>query len=237
LLADPVRLVRMDAARALADVPESQLAPGDGPRRAAALAEWVAAQRFNADRPESLTNLATLAMVTGRPDEAVADFEAAIALDPTYAPAVVNLADLYRATGREEQSEAALRAALARTPDAAAVHHALGLALVRQRRTGDALAALRRAAELSPDEPRFGYVYAIALHDTGDPGAATAALEAALTRHPNDRASLQALIAYQMEAGNRSRALALARRLETLEPDSPEVRRLREGLEREPPAP
>jgi tetratricopeptide (TPR) repeat protein len=230
LLADPTRLVRMDAGRALAELPAARLAPGDAPRRDAALAEWVAAQRFNGDRPEGLVNLGTLSAVQGRSEEAAATLESALALDPTYAPAAVNLADLWRARGREADAEAVLRAALERTPDAAALHHALGLSLVRQHRTDEALRALGRAAELAPEEARFAFVYGVGRHDSGDRAGAIETLEAALARHPYDPSLLGALVSYQQEAGAPAKALAHARVLLEVRPNDPQLRALVDRL-------
>jgi predicted CXXCH cytochrome family protein len=199
MLGDPVRLVRMAAARALAGEPESLLPAEARSRFTAALDEWIAAQRFNADRPESLTNLGALYLERGAVDEAAALFSQAIKLDPTFIQASVNLADVRRARGDEAGAEQTLREALMRNPDAAALHHALGLSLIRQGRTADALAALKDAQRLEPGHARFAFVYAVALHDTGKPAAAISSLRGALRRHPYDRDMLAALAAYERE--------------------------------------
>jgi len=200
MLKDPVRLVRMAAARALAGEPEGLLPPDARSRFTAALGEWIAAQRFNADRPESLTNLGALYLERGAIDEAEKFFSQAIKLDPTFIQASVNLADVRRARGDEAGAERTLREALIRNSDAAAVHHALGLSLIRQGRTADALAALRDAQRLEPMNARFAFVYSVALHDTGNPAAAIANLREALRRHPYDRDMMAALTAYERES-------------------------------------
>jgi len=199
MLKDPVRLVRMAAARALAGEPERLLPAGARDRFTAALDEWIAAQRFNADRPEALTSLGALNVERGALDEATTLFRQSIALDPTFIQASVNLADVYRARGNEAEAERILREALTRNPDAAAVHHALGLSLIRQGRTPDALAALGNARRLAPENPRFAFVHAVALHDMGKPVAAISSLKEALSRHPYDRDMLAALAAYEQE--------------------------------------
>ncbi len=199
ILGDPVRLVRMAAARALAGEPEGFLPAGARSRFTAALDEWIAAQRFNADRPEALTNLGALYLERGAIDDAATLFSQAIKLDPTFIQATVNLADVHRARGDEAGAEQALRDALTRNPDAAAVHHALGLSLIRQGRTADALAALKDAQRLEPMNARFAFVYAVALHDTGKQAAAISNLREALNRHPYDRDMLAALAAYERE--------------------------------------
>jgi tetratricopeptide (TPR) repeat protein len=226
LLDDAVRLVRMDAARALAGEPEARLAADDRKRFERALDEYVAAQRFNADRPEAQAALGSLHAVRGREAEAAAAYRKALELDPTYVQAALNLADLQRATGREDEAERTLREALKRSPQSAPVHHALGLALVRQKRTAEALAALALAAKLAPEDARFAYVYGVALHDTGKRPEAIRTLRAALERHPYDREILFALATYERAAGDATQARERVRLLRELEPENRDFARL-----------
>ena len=134
-------------------------------------AEYVAAEQFSADRPESHLNLGLLYAAQRRPHEAEAALRAALEVDPRFAPASVNLADLYRATGRDAEGERVLRGALKEDPRSAAAHHGLGLLLVRQKRMAEALPELEAAARLAPERARYGYVYAVGLGGT-DTGAA-----------------------------------------------------------------
>jgi tetratricopeptide (TPR) repeat protein len=226
LLGDPVRLVRMDAARALAGEPEARLSPQDRAKFAAALDEYMAAERFNADRPEGRANLGNLHALQGRYDEAAEAYRNALALDPTFEQAALNLADLYRSRGLEDEAEKTLRAAIRRDPRSAAAHFALGLSLTRQKHAAEALKELGEAARLEPGNTRFAYVYAVALNDAGKGGQARRGLEAALKRHPYDREVLLALALFERDAGNRARALGHAQRLAQLEPESPEVQQL-----------
>jgi tetratricopeptide (TPR) repeat protein len=226
MLGDPVRLVRVDAARSLAGEPEARLAPEDRKRFEAALDEYVAAQRFNADRPEAHAALGILHAARGRDAEAAAAYRRALELDPTYVQAALNLADLHRAVGREEEAERTLRDALKRSPRSAPVHHALGLTLVRQKRTAAALAELALAARLAPDDARFAYVYGVALHDTGKRAEALKVLRAALEHHPYDRDILFALATYESAAGDSSRARERVKLLRELEPENRDFARL-----------
>jgi len=230
VLGDPVRLVRMDAARALAGEPEARLDGADRSRFEHALDEYVQAQRFNADRPEAQAALGNLYATRGHAEAAAAAYRQALALDPTYVPAALNLADLERALGQEAESEKTIRAILGREPGSAPAHHALGLALVREKRYPEALAEFARATELAPDDARFAYVYAVALNDTGRPADARKVLRAALARHPNDRSLLFALVSYERAAGELDAARGHLRQLLALEPDDPDVIRLKSEL-------
>ncbi len=231
LLADPVREVRMEAAAALAGEPEAGLAPEDRARFRTALDEYIAAQRFDSDRPEGRANLGALYARQGRFDEAAAQYQSALALDPTYVPAAVNLADVYRARGNEADAERTLLEALKRDPRAAAAHYALGLSLVRQKRSAEALKELADANRLAPDTPRFAYVYAVALNDAGQKQQAIRVLEAALERRPNDRDLLLGAALFLRDGGEARRAGAYARRLAELEPDNPQVQQLSRELD------
>jgi len=231
LLDDPVREVRMEAGRALAGEPESRLSPQDRAKLASALDEYIAAERFNADRPEGRANLGNLYAVQGKYEEAIAAYRSALALDPTFVQAALNLADLYRMRGLEDEAEKTLREALKRDPRSAEAHHALGLSLVRQKRIPDALKALGEAAKLAPDNARFAYVYAVGLNGSGQQQQALRELEGALKRQPYDRDVLLGLALFNRDAGDRQRALRYARQLAELEPDNPQLARIIGELE------
>jgi predicted CXXCH cytochrome family protein len=233
LLDDPIRAVRMEAARVLADIATDGLSPA---RRAAferGLEEYVAAERFNADRPESHLNLGLLYLARRQVAAAEGAFRTALEIAPTFTPAAVNLADLYRVTGRDEQGERVLRLVIAGGPPSAAAHHALGLLLVRQKRMPEALPELETAVRLAPDSARFGYVYAVALDSTGQKRAAMDVLERVLARHPNDRDALLAAVSYARAHGNAGAALRRARQLAELDPTNAEIQRLVKTLEAE----
>jgi tetratricopeptide (TPR) repeat protein len=217
LLADPVRGVRIEAARMLADVADSQLAAGPRADRDRALAEYVESLRLDADWPEANANLGNLRMRQGRPQEAIAAYERALALDACFVGGYVNLADAYRQQNREDDAEKLLRRGLVLLPRAPDLHHALGLLLVRK---GDRTAALRElalAANLAPDNVRYSYVYAIGLHSTGRRSEALSLLRTVDTRHPYDPEILSALVAMNREAGNARDALVYERKLAELE--------------------
>ena len=230
LLDDPVREVRMEAARSLAGDAEAGLAPHERIRFDSALGEWVAAQGFNADRPEANVALGTLFALRGDFAGAEAAYRRAIEIDPTYVEASINLADLFRAQARDPEAERTLRAALVRSPRSAPLHHALGLALVRQQRKPEALAELGRAVSLAPADARFAYVYGVALNDTGKRAEALRVLNAALAHSPYDRDLLTALVSYQLAASNAAAARRHANLLRELEPGNPDFERMAREL-------
>ncbi|MDP2827962.1 MAG: multiheme c-type cytochrome [Sulfuricellaceae bacterium] len=230
LLADSVRDVRMEAARGLAGEPEARLSASERSQFDSALGEFIAAQRFNAERPEAQAALGTLYAQRGDLTAAEAAYRQATALDPGFIQASINLADLYRAQERDSDAEKTLRGALADSPRSAPLHHALGLLLIRQKQISPALVELEQAVKLTPENVRFAYVYGIALNDTGKAKEAIRILEAALVKNPYNRDLLFALVSYQMAAGQTALARKHVKTLQELEPDNPEVAQMARGL-------
>jgi Flp pilus assembly protein TadD len=232
LLADPIRGVRIEAARVLAGIPEAQLPDERREAYRRALREFVEVQRQDADWPTANVNLGNLYLRLGRVDEAVAAYRQALKLDPQFVSAWVNLADAWRAQGREQEVEATLREGLAKLPRSPDLLHALGLAQVRKGDRSAALKSLGDAARLAPERSRYAYVWAVALHAAGRSDEAVAALRAADRRHPYDVAILRTLVSIQRERGETRAALDSARKLAEALPDDPRVKTLVDELSR-----
>src|SRR5574337_261477 len=218
LLSDPVKGVRVRAADLLASPPAS-VPDSDKQAYESARADFLAAQKLNADRPEAHLTLGSFYARAGQADEAEAEYKTALNIVPEFAPAAINLADLDRERGRDAEGESVLRTALALSPNDAGLHYALGLALIRQKKYGDALGELKQAAELAPDDPHDAYVYAVALNSAGEGAEARKILSSALERRPANRELLTALVQMSAEAGDLATALRYAERLAALSPD------------------
>jgi len=233
LLSDSNRGVRIRAAALLAAVPTASQPAVDRERFERATAEFIAAQRLNADRPQAHSTLGNFYARRGLATEAEAEYKAALRLSPQFTPAAINLADLYRQLVRDGDGESVLRAAIATSPRDAGLHHALGLVLTRLKRTDGAIAELHRAAEIEPDRARYSYVYAVALHSAGRGDEAMTVLNQILVRHPDDRDTLLALISFSRDAGDFGTALAYAERLARVAPNDPNLAALIESLRRQ----
>lgn len=195
LAGDPIRAVRLAAVAALG--PALPGAPGTRE----VIREYEASQRENADQPSAYLNLGNLHASLGDAQQAKADYQAAIRLDPAFAAAYVNLADLQSRTSMNAVAVELLRSALeavhrSEVAGRAALRHALGLALVRERRYKEAIEELQAAVQLVPNDARYVYVLGVALHDTGERAQGIAVLEQALQKIPGDRDLLAALAAY-----------------------------------------
>jgi predicted CXXCH cytochrome family protein len=197
LLDDPLRAVRVSAVQALAGLDPAVLPVGSNPAMQRVLAEYIASQEINSERPESHVNLGNLRRAQGRFELAEPAFREAMKLNPDFIPAYANLADLYREWQREEDAEAVLREGLARLPNDAFLRYSLGLALIRQNRLRDALPELEMAAESADASPRFALVYALALNEASRTKEAVAYIEAARQRFGDQPELIDALTKLQ----------------------------------------
>ena len=209
---DPVRAVRVEAARLLAE--------------ADAHAELLESFDATAERPETWLNRGLFELARGEVAAAEAAYQRALAFEPRFVGAAVNLADLYRSQGREDDGRKVLEALIAAEPQAAAAHHALGLLLVRQGQRAAALSALEKAARFAPEDPRFAFVHAVALHDDGQAGVAASVLENALMRHPGDFDLRSFYANLLLEQGEKQAARVQAETLQRLFPQDRRVEAL-----------
>jgi predicted CXXCH cytochrome family protein len=233
LLSDSNRGVRIRAAVLLAPVPTASQPAADREPFERAAAEFIAAQRLNADRPEARSALGNFYARRGLTADSEAEYKAALQLSSAHAPAAINLADLYRQLGRDGEGEIALRAAITTSPRDAGLHHALGLTLSRLKRLDEALRELRSATELEPERARYAYVYAVGLNSAGRRDEAMTILKEILVRRPNDRDTLSALIGFSRDAGDFGTALEYVERLARVVPADPSLPGLIESLRRQ----
>ncbi len=172
LLRDPIRTVRIGAARASTAVPKDLMSPGDRADFEAALTEYIRSQNVDADRAEAHLNLAGVFVDQGDLAKAEAEYETALKLMPALGGAYVNLADVYRQKGRDDEAEKVLRRGVAASNRDPGVRYALGLTLVRQKRLAEALKELELAATLPPERAHYVYVFGVALDSSGQTGRA-----------------------------------------------------------------
>lgn len=235
LLKDPVRAVRIAAARSLATLPPEQF---DAPRRAAfdaALAEYIAAQSVAIDMPGPNLNLGALYESTGRDAEAEAHYRRALKIDPDFTPARANLSRFYASRSRNADAEQVLTAGLQRQPDIGELQYSLGLLLAEAQRLPEAEKALGKAAKLMPGNARVQYNHGLALQQLGQRKPAEGALLAAQQLDPQEPAYVYALAVLYAQAGQRDKAIAAAEQLQALRPGDPQTAQLLQRLRSAPP--
>ena len=226
LLDDPIRAVRIEAARGLAGVPASALTHAQRTALDAARAELVDAQMAVADQPAAHLNLGVLAANEGRLEDAEDAYRTALRLDPLFLPARFNLATLFNRIGRNREAEAVLRGGIDRVPDDGELHYSLGLLLAEEQRLEEAAGSLGRAATLIPARARVAYNHGLALERLGRLADAESAFNEANRRDARDPDVLLALARILMRQAEWERAGEYAGALLALDPGSPAAQRL-----------
>ncbi len=237
LLTDPVRLVRMEAARALAHIAPERYVRNEGGEAAArwrsALNEYREGQRALNDQGASHLNLAILHERLGQPDSAAAAYRTAVRVDSSFVPAYLNLAMLLnrlRGAGGAEadalaaEAETALRAAARLEPDAAEAQYALGLFLGETPEgLAEAAVRLEQAALLDASNARMQYNAGLAYQQLGDAEQAERFLSRALRLAPDHADYLNALSIFYAQQAAWDQALEYTDRLLASYPDNPDL--------------
>jgi len=123
-------------------------------------------ERFPTFAP-AYAELGDLAAALGRPEEAAALLDRAVAVDPSYAPGWLLKAASHGARGEFPEAEAAFAEFGRRSPPTAESEFRLGEFLHRKGEPERALARLQRALEIDPSRIRAHYFVALCLRDLG----------------------------------------------------------------------
>ena len=232
-LKDPVRLVRIEAARLLLGVPPAAIPTDFRPTFAAAVFEYQASLLATADFPETQANLGGLAYRIGNTQAAEEAFRTALEMDPYFAQVWVQLGELLHAGGRSREALSTLREGVSKVPDEGLLHNALGLLLAEQGALADSAESLKRAAEHMPGNARVRYNLSLALERLGEIEAAGAAMHEALERAPDDPDIIYALGVHLLKTGDLDKAEAQASRLLELFPARSEGKQLLDEIRRQ----
>ena len=166
-------------------------------------------------------NLGVALEQQGKSDEALAEYNEALRIDPSRVQVHNNLANLLDVLGRNDEALVHYREALRLKPDAPLVHLNLGSLLVKLGRYGEAMQEYALASQLAPTDPRPYYLMGRACLKQGRGVEAVDHFREALRLVPDDIKSLTQLartLATDPDAAvrNGGEALALARRANDL---------------------
>lgn len=212
-LGDPIRAVRIEAARLLAATPKEQFTDAEWQQQQQALEEYKSAQLALADHPEGHINLGNLYARQGQTEPAQQAYQTAISLDAQFAPAYQALGQLYYATQRQPEALTTFQQGLEKLPNHAELHYALALLLAEQRQMEQALVHLGKAASFAPDQAEIHYNYGLLLQQQQRLPEAEQALLQANRLVPTDLRTVQALAALYQKQGLDDKALPFIQQL------------------------
>ena len=230
LLRDPIRAVRIEAARVLTSVPRELFDESQGADFDKAQQEFKQAQFIVADQPSSHLNLGVMYASTGRRVLAENSYLTALRKDPGFLPARFNLSNLYNAMGRNPDAERVLREGIKRAPEEGELYYSLGLLMAEEKRYPEAATNLGKVAEFLPTRARVHYNHGLALQTLGRRLSAETALLKARRLSENDPSILQALAIFYFQGRHWDRAAHYAGKLTRLYPNEPGPRRMLEQI-------
>lgn len=238
-LRDPLRAVRIEAARVMSVVPRMYLEDDEAAAFDAALAEFFTGQNELADQAGAHLTMGAVYGNLGQLPKAIEEYQTAIRIDPEFVPARINLALLYNYQGKNAEAERLLREAIRYAPELTDAHYYLGLLLAEDAdRLAESAESLAAAVKYSPQHTRIRYNYALALQQLGKLEEAAAQLTQALEQDPTDIDLHQALIALYAQQQRWDEAIRRAEQLVNQFPHVPDFQQqlqlLRQQQQRTP---
>lgn len=221
LLDDPIKGVRIEAARTLTRVPPDQLGKRFQVSFAKALAEFETTALYSADFAASRLNLGAIASYQGNPEQAAEQFQKAVSIDRDFYTARTNLAVLYSRQGKNELAEEQLRKALAVNPDLADVHYSLGLLLSEQKKYREAVEHLQKATAGMPENARAYYNLAQLLLFLHRDREGESALLQTIIIEPGNMNYLEAVARFYLEKKDLAQARKIGEQMIEQVPENP----------------
>ena len=218
LLADPIRSVRIQAARQLAEGHRTLRAGAHAKAFEKALTEYKESLDAVADRPGAHMGYGLLYSALGDPERAESAYRDGFRIDPDHIESRVNLAELLFQQGRVGEAGELLTDCVKIAPERGVTHEALGRHLVRVKDYGRALVSLGEAARLMPDDAHIHYFYGVALNQLGSFDKALPPLQKAHELEPLNQEYLIGLTTICRDNGQWDLALEYAVKLFALDP-------------------
>jgi Tfp pilus assembly protein PilF len=219
LLYDPVKAVRIEVARRLAEEPSKHLDSNEQKIFEAALKEFEASMGYSADFAFGRHNLANLYTALDRPEEAIQNYRAAIRIDGLFYPAKVNLAMLYNQRGENDKAEVLLHEVMAEHPQMHEIAYSLGLLLSEVKKYDQAAIYMEKASKGMPERDRIHYNLGLLLQHLRRPAEAEAALLKALELDTNNLDYLYALADHYLKRGELQKAQIIAEQMIAKHPE------------------
>jgi tetratricopeptide (TPR) repeat protein len=193
---------------------------------AAARADFEAARQAQPNSPMPYVNLADVAAMEKKPDEAWQQLDRALGLDPTNFQALTGLINLGAATGKLDQARARVEQLASQRPNEAPLQYLLGQAfrIGTQQQPPDAAraeSAMRRAVELDPDYMPAYTALAEIYFGTQQPDRAIDEYKKITERRPDDFVAFRNIGMIEAGRNNLDAAADYYRRVLSIRPDEP----------------
>jgi Tfp pilus assembly protein PilF len=221
LVDDPVKAVRIEAARALTFIPQNQIPVHWRKSFEAALEEFIQTSLYSADFAASRLNLGSVYSYLGDMEKAEEQWKKAVAIDRDFYTARTNLAVLYSRQGKNALAEQQLRRALEVNPDLWDVHYSLGLLLSEQKQYPEAAQHLQKGADGMANNARAYFNLGQLLDFLRQEKEAETAFRKTLTIDPGNIRYLQEMAKFYITRKEFSQAKDIAEQMIIADPTNP----------------
>jgi tetratricopeptide (TPR) repeat protein len=147
---------------------------------------WMHALACTSDNAIAHDNFGSALFQKGRVDEAIAQYQTALQIEPGYTDAHNNLGEALFREGRVDEATAQFQKALEIQPDYVHAHYNLGIALDREGRLDEAIDQFRKTLEVLTDDLETHINLGIALAQKGLPDQAMVEFRKALEIEPDN---------------------------------------------------
>jgi Tfp pilus assembly protein PilF len=213
MLYDPVKAVRIEAARRMTEIADPRLDDAQKKVFQASLVDYQKSMEYSADFAFGRYNLANLYVALKQPQKAVESYQAAIKIDNLFYPAKVNLAMLYNQTGKNDKAEILLREVATSHPEMYEVQYSLGLLLAEEKKYAEAANYLKQAAKGMPNRARVHYNLGLLFQYLKKDSDAEASLTKAKELEPDNLDYLYALADFYLKRNELQQARSIAKEM------------------------
>jgi len=147
---------------------------------------WTDTLAKNADSSIAHNNLGILLFQKGQGDEAIAHYQQALEIDPSYGLARNNLGMALVQKGQLDEGIAQYQQALGLYPNYGMVHNNLGIALVQKKQLDGAILQFKKALEINPNDARASKNLGNAFYLNGQMDEAIAQFQKVIQSNPHD---------------------------------------------------
>ncbi|MGD8211860.1 MAG: multiheme c-type cytochrome [Desulfobacterales bacterium] len=218
LLYDPVKAVRMEAARRMTEIADPPLDNNQRRVFQAVLDEYQKSMAYSGDFAFGRYNLGNLYTALKQSDKAIENYRAAIKIDNLFYPAKVNLAMLYNQQSQKDKAEKLLRDVVTTHPEMYEIHYSLGLLLAEKKQYKESAGHLAIASQGMPNRARIHYNLGLLLQFLKRDTDAEAALIKALEIDSDNLDYLHAIADFYLKKGNFQQAKKVAEQIVTKHP-------------------
>jgi tetratricopeptide (TPR) repeat protein len=164
-------------------------------------------------------NLGVVLFQKGQVDDAIAQYQKALEINPNYVAAHYNLGNALFQKGQLDEAVAQYRKAVEINPNDAEAHINLGNALFQNEQLDEALAQFQKAIEINPNDAETHYNLGNALFQKGQLDEAVAQFQKALEIDPNSFATHYNLGGALFQKGQLDDAITQFQEVLRLKPD------------------